>query len=256
VTKRPAMRPLPIFCGDACSSVFGVMLWPDDLSRAERFAAYHLTRGRDGREPRSPFLAYGVVGHDKFTGSLASALARGDMSDRDVEARCLRGLRAGEVVKTLWALICSKPAVASWDAAIQVVEDVATDAGHRIGRSSFRDDLSLLRPVLHWWGAFALRGRAFHPDPSVGYQFADDLAAFVAEAGALRQELCLWRDGRRRPDILLAGEWFGPWRGWRIPKPRAGWPRLGGIDAVTIDEHLIPPRRSPGRPRKPRPVQN
>jgi hypothetical protein len=145
VTERPAIRPLPIFCGDACSSVFGVMLWPDDLSRAERFAAYHLTRGRDGREPRSPFLAYGVAGHDEFTGSLASALARGDMSDRDVEARCLRGLRAGEVVKTLWALICSQPAVASWDAAIQVVEDATIGAGHRIGRSRLRDDLSLLR---------------------------------------------------------------------------------------------------------------
>jgi hypothetical protein len=209
VTKRPAMRPLPIFCGDACSSLFGTMLWPDDISRAERYAAYHLTRGRDGRRPGSPFLAYGVAGHDEFTEDLASALARGDMSDRDVEARFLRDLRAGAVVKTLWALICSQPAVASWTKAIQVVQEVATAAGHRTGRSSFRADLSLLRPVLHWWGAFALRGRAFHADPAVGYELADDLAVFVAEAGALRQELCRWCDGRHLPDTLLAGEWFG-----------------------------------------------
>jgi len=76
------------------------------------------------------------------------------MTEAEVEARRLRGIRVGEVVKALWALICSHPQVASWDSAIFVVENYPEQT--RVGRASLRADLSLLRSVSHWWGAYAL----------------------------------------------------------------------------------------------------
>ena len=132
-----------------------------------------------------------------------------------------------------------------------MVEDAWAGEGHRAGRATFRADLSEMRAVLHLWGALALRDYQFLADPSVGYDGLDDLAAFMSEAMALRQQLCQWRNGRNTPDTLLAGDAFGPWIGWQPHEPRPGWPATGRIYAVSLPASVrIPVRRPSGRPPK------
>jgi hypothetical protein len=56
-----------------------------------------------------------------------------EVSSQEIETQKLHGFRAGEVVKILWALICSRPDIASWDSAIWVVEDAWAGEGHKSG---------------------------------------------------------------------------------------------------------------------------
>jgi hypothetical protein len=161
----------------------------------------------------------------------------------------LHGQQVGEVVKALWALICSHRGIASWDSAIWVVEDVWAAAGLKTSRATLRAHLTELRAVLHFWGAFALRNYQFLLDPSVGYSGLDDVTAFVSEAMALWQQLRQWRHGRNKPDMLLAGDVVGPWVGWDPHQPQSGWPDTGRLYAISLPPGvLVPAPRPSGRP--------
>jgi len=237
--------PLPVYRGDVCGSLLGAMLFPSDPAKADTCAAQLLTKG--------PLQAYRQAGYRlSLTQDITflDALGR-EISSKVIETQRLHGNRAGEVVKTLWALICSRPDIATWDSAIWVVEGVWAGERHRAGRATFRADLSEMRAVLHLWGALALRDYQLLADPSVGYDGLDDLTAFMSEAMALRQQLCQWRNGRNQPDTLLAGDAFGPWIGWQPHEPRPGWPATGRIYAVSLPASVrIPVRRPSGRPPK------
>jgi hypothetical protein len=211
--------PLPVYGGDVCGSLHGAMLFPSDPAKAETCAAKLLTKG-----PLQNYLRAGYRRSPIKEIAFVDALGR-EISAKEIESQRLRGNRAGEVVKILWALICSRPELASWDSAIWVVEDAWAGEGHKAGRATFRADLSEMRSVLHLWGASALRDYQILADPNVGYDGLDDLAALMSEAMALRQQLCLWRDGRNTSDTLLAGDAFGPWIGWHPHEPRPGWAR-------------------------------
>jgi hypothetical protein len=219
------------------------MLFPNDPIKADTFGAKLLTKG--------PLQAYRRAG---FALSLTRDLAFYDAVDRElssseIEAKELRGQRVGDVVKTLWALICSHPELASWDCAISIVEDESFAGGIQISRATLRACLSEMSAVLHLWGAFALREYQFRADPNVGYDGLDDLAAFMTEAMTLLQQLYIWRDGRKRPHKLLAGEAIGPWIGWQPHEPRQGWPDTGRLPVVSLDDNIrLPVRRPPGRP--------
>lgn len=233
--------PLPVYHGDVCGSLLGVMLFPSNLPEAESFCAQLLSKG-----PLQDFLRAGHTISLAQQISLFDALGL-DLSGRQIERRKLHGQRAGEVVKTLWALICDHPHIASWDSAIWVVEE---GSAGKAGRATFRADLSEMRAVLHLWGAFALRNYQFRADPNVGYDGLDDLAAFMSEAMALRQQLCLWRNGRNKSDTLLAGDAFGPWLGWQPHEPRSGWPETGRIFRISLAPGVrVPVPRRSGRPR-------
>src|SRR5262245_63993369 len=139
--------PLPVYRGDVCGSLLGAMLFPSDAAKADTCSARLLTRG-----PLQDYLRAG------YRLSLTQEIAFLDglgrvISAKEIETQKLHGFRAGEVVKILWALICSRPDIASWDSAIWVVEDAWAGEGHRAGRATFRADLSEMRAVLHLWGA-------------------------------------------------------------------------------------------------------
>lgn len=245
------MRELPIFHCDVSGSLLGVMLFPNDLEKAQSYAAKLLARG-----PLQDYLRAGYDFSQARHISLLDALS-GDVSNREIATQNLHGKRVGETVKALWALICDRPDIASWDAAIFVLEDAASEVGLRAGRSTFRADLSEMRSVLHLWGAFALRDYKFLADSSVGYTGLDDLGALMTEAMALWQQLCAWRDGRNRiDDEYLSGEVFGPWADWEPHERRPGWPDTGGIYARSLPADRVPTRRRPGRRPKIRPVKN
>jgi hypothetical protein len=237
--------PLSVYRGDVCGSLLGAMLFPNDAAKADTYSAQLL--------PKGSLQDYRRAGHRlSLTQEITflDALGR-EISSREIETQKLHGNRAGEVVKVLWALICSRPDIASWESAIWVVEDAWAGERHKAGRTTVRADLTEMRAVLHLWGAFALRGYQFLADPSVGYDGLDDLAAFMSEAMALRQQLCLWRNGRNTPDKLLAGDAFGPWSDWQRPEPRPGWPDTGRLQAVSLPPGVrVPVRRPSGRPRK------
>jgi hypothetical protein len=236
--------PLPVYRGDVCGSLLGTMLFPNDPARADTCAA-QLLRG-----PLQEYLRAGYKFSLTQVITFLDALGR-EISSKEIETQKLHGNRAGEVVKILWALICSRPDVASWDSAIWVVEDTWTGEGRRAGRATFRADLSEMRAVLHLWGALALRDYQLLADPNAGYDGLDDLAALMSEAMALRQQLCLWRDGRNKPDTLLAGDAFGPWTGWQPHEPRPGWPDTGRIYAISLPPDVrVPVPRPSGRPPK------
>lgn len=237
--------PLPVYRGDVCGSLLGAMLFPGDAAKADTYSAKLLTKG--------PLQDYLRAGHTfSLTRNISHLDALGrEISSKKIETQKLHGRRAGEVVKILWALICSRPDIASWESAIWVVEDAWAGEGHRAGRTTVRTDLTEMRAVLHLWGALALRDYRFLVDPNVGYDGLDDLAALMSEAMELRQQLCLWRDGRNTSDTLLAGDAFGPWIGWQRPEPRPGWPDTGRLHAVSLPPGVrVPVRRPSGRPRK------
>jgi hypothetical protein len=241
----PTIIPFPVYRGDVCGSLLGAMLFPSDPTKADTYSAQLLTKG-----PLQDYLRAGHTFSLTREISLLDALGQA-ISSKQIETQKLHGSRAGEVVKILWALICSRPDIASWDSAIWLVEDAWAGEGHKAGRATFRADLTELRAVLHLWGAFALRDRQFLADPSVGYDRLDDLTAFMSEAMALRQQLCQWRDGRNKPDTLLAGDAFGPWIGWQPHEPRPGWPETGRIYPISLPPSVqVPEPRPSGRPPK------
>jgi hypothetical protein len=239
----PTIIPLPVHHGDVYSSLVGTMLFPNSPKKADTFAALHLMKG--------PLQAYLRKRHRLSRPrqiELFNAIGRG-ISTHEIDRQELHGKRAGDVVKALWALICSHPQIASWDTAISIVEDESVAAGIQIGRATLRAALSELRGVLHLWGAFALRDYRILTERCVGYDVLDDLTAIMTEAMALLQQLCIWRDGRNTSDTLLAGDAFGPWIGSQAHRPQLGWPSTGVIHRISF--HLsvrIPTRRPPGRP--------
>jgi hypothetical protein len=243
---RNNLVPLQVFLGDAYGSLRGTMLFPNDRAKAESVCAAHLMEG--------PLQSYLRAGH---TVACARQIALFDARKREISSNAieqqeLHGSRAGEVVKSLWGLICSHPDIASWGSAIRLVS-----AEINVTRATLRSDLSEMQRVLHLWGARSLRESEWLDDPSVGYDRLDDLDAFMAESMTLLQQLCMWRDGRNQPDVLLAGDKFEPWLGWESHKPRPGWPRTGGINRISFAPAVrIPVRRPAGRPRRPEtPVQ-
>jgi hypothetical protein len=239
----PVIIPLPVYHGDVCGSLLGAMLFPSDRAKADSFCA-HLATG-----PLQDYLREGYVLSSHRQIPLFEAISRG-ISSREIETKKVCGQRVGEVVKVLFALIYSHPKIASWEAAIWIVEDEWTGAGISVSRATLRAALSAMSAVLHLWGAFALRDYKFLTYPALGYDGLEDLTAFMNEAMALLQYLCIWRDGRHKPDKLLAGDAIGPWLDWQpYNEPRPGWPDTGRIHPVKLHPSVRIPVPGPsGRP--------
>jgi hypothetical protein len=252
---RPARSnnviPVPVYHDDIYGSLRAAMFFPNDRAKAESFCAAHLMKG-----PVQNCLQAGHTLSGERLIALFNARDR-EISSNEIATQERHGGVAGEVVKSLWALICSHPDIASWERAIRVIQNQRACAGSTINRATLRACLSKMRPVLHLWGALALREHQWLDNPNVGYHRLDDLSAFMTEGMTLLHQLCIWRDHRKQPDLLLAGEMFGPWPDWEPHEPRPGWPRTGGIYCISFPPEVsIPAPRPPGRPpRKENPVQ-
>jgi hypothetical protein len=221
---------LPVFHGEPAMSVVAVMLFPNDLLAAETHAARLLARGPI-QKLDVPFPL-----SDEFLRVLGR-----DMATDKASQNLVAGVIAGEIVKTLWALINAAPTVASWGAAIEVVEGIASEhivqnaKSVPIARSTYRKHLREFRPVLHLWGVFSLGQR----------RWPSDYTIFVAQAQALLDKLRTWAKGKRNESINLSGDFYHP----PLELGPVQWPLEFTLPVPTLPEDFIPARKRPGRPR-------
>lgn len=221
------MRPLPIYFSEPFHSVFGTMLFPDDAERAERFVARLLAQGPVRN------LECGLGDLDRSDRhSIMEAAAAADPTDQKIKDRRTQGQGVGEIVKVLWADVCSNPDQAGWKGAISFVEaEMGTVRG---SHASFREHLKIFAPVVHLWGAWSIRDGFDVPannGPDDG-RAIDELWRFVSEAELLRLALQEWLSTRpphiQRQDRTLSVTPFSigerPWSGELHPS--ASLPRL------------------------------
>ncbi len=237
---------LPIFFGDLGSSIRAVMTFPDDLVAAKAYAAHLLAR-----RPLQDYLRAG------YTFNATEQIEHLDAlncaaAPKDIDERQRQGAEVGRIVKFLWALICSHPERASWEAAVKIAIDDASLRGDRGTRATFRDNLNRFASVLHLWGAWEIRGSSFLADPARGYDGVADAGAFMTEAMFLRHRLVLW-DGTRSPSAssaYLSRGFIAPWAGWQPHVPRAEWPATGVLFGLTLPAAHVPQMGKTGRPAK------
>lgn len=222
------MRPLPIYFAEPFHSVFGTMLFPDDAGKAERFVARLLAQGPVRRLECSLGDLERTARH-----SIMEAAAAADPTDQNIEERRTQGQGVGEIVKVLWADICSDSNRAGWNGAISFVEaEMGTVTG---SRALFRKHLKTFAPVVHLWGAWSIREGRFTMPASYDADdgtVIDDLWRFASEAELLRLELQKWLNSRpahiQRQDRTLSVIPFSigerPWTGELHPS--AALPRL------------------------------
>jgi hypothetical protein len=231
-----SVRTLPIFFGDSYSACTGVVLFPDDLQKARSYSARHLADGR--------LVQYRQLTGDvpPFTDDLMALLGRRPVGDADIVDRHERGMAVGLIVSLLWALVTAKDPRAGWSAALKLA--MSGRFGPSPGSlSKLKTQLRLFAPVLHFWGAWHMRGSRFVAD-------ASDLDTFMAEAADLLGGLRTWRDGlavvSHKPELeYLAADEFGPWYGWRRPNAVAllAPPALAVSDLATLKGPGTPSRK-------------
>ena len=186
--------------------------------------------------------------------SVMEAAAAVRIERSELADRWCKGLIAGELLKVLFAIAQTEPKRASWKAATRLVRH-ATMKSEAYLYEARRQFLS----VIHLWAALILRGKFCHADAYLGYDAADDLHVFIAEAMALLQwgtQFTL--DREKATPTLDRGRvdfWIPP-PGWIPPTPAPGWPRDGRVPAVMLEPHWV--RRIGSEPptRRKKPLQS
>lgn len=247
------MPIIPIFNDEPLSSLMGVMRFPNDMEKAAAYASWRLAKGSKGREEDAT-----VIGASRMH-RIAVGAAEHSQAFEETRRAEIGGAATGEVVKTLFALISSNPEVASWEHAIQIVEKAAARDRAKTRRSvavsptALRQYLAQFAKVLHFWGAWSIRGREWFQDASVGYSLPIDVEMFISEAEILSRILRQWDNGQTTKSKYLAGDTFGVGHDWRPPSSKEGWPRTGVLPVLQIDVTAVPElakMRNAGRPRR------
>jgi hypothetical protein len=236
------MTAITVHHNDLVTSVRAAMIFPNDVEKGRIFVAWFLSQGplrklhTDGHQI-SPEWHLDVTKDAGEFWRVRDEVGKNEM----------QGAAVGEIIQSLWALICSHRAVASIGGAIEVVESLVAKNGPRSDRSTFREHLSALQPVLHLWGAWAIRRRKWIEDASQGYTARLDVRAFITEAEALREQLLLWNGARTNPSSLLQKDFLCPYAGW-IPFENESL-KTGFIPGLALMPGDVPDRKPLGRPK-------
>lgn len=242
------MKPVPIINSDPMASLWGTMLFPDDADAAAGFVTFF--QGRTIPAAVREGYDWTDAQQQEFFANFEAV----PLAERKLQQRYHEKDFVGEIVRCLWFLICERKDQASIDLAIQVVENLAVEHGMKAGRSTMRAYLQRYSPVLHFWGAYRIRGGQFTAMPEIGYTQVDDFNAFIMEAMSLRAALTSWAASRGRSDqSVISNNAFEPWTGWSRPTQKAGWPQLGAIPVSKLQTE-IPWPRPPGRKPQLRPT--
>jgi hypothetical protein len=249
---------LPVFNDEPMASLLGVMRFPNDLEKAAAYASWCMAKGSAMKPDDAVTIGIARI--------LPILTAR--VSHEESKRNEIAGTAAGEVVKTLFALIGGDPNVASWKHAINLTELVgardradaarAADTKPRqkapaVSHATLRKYLREFSPVLHLWGAWCIRGRRWNWDDSVGYSLPNDVDMFISESELLFRVLQRWDSAKTTRSKYLGGDVFRVADDWRPPLSRRGWPMTGALPLLKIDEVAVPEvadMKKSGRPRE------
>jgi hypothetical protein len=236
------------------------MLFPNDLEKARAYAARAAGQGLlpaaehiyrelsvEERAMVGPALEF-----NRLRDAVISSLVGAELSEAEIKDAYYWGSVCGKIVEYMWRLAIPQVRGATWGAAIQLLEE-HLPAGSPGTKARFYDELKRFEPVLHYWGAWCIRGSKFK-GPSPGYSINEDLAAFVTEAMIVFRDLEEWEMSLETPSRRLNYESaFGPWDGCQPFQPSLAHPHSGAVPVnyLTPDELKVIRRR--GRPPKNRP---
>jgi hypothetical protein len=245
------MATSPVFHDEPLISIRAAMLFPNDMAKAENYAAWCLVKGSKGRA--SDVGAIGVDGLHKL--ALGALLHSPGEADR----KALAGAAVGAVVTALLALISDDPGLASWNSAVALASAHATKARGKTmlatSPQTLRNYMSEFALVLHLWGAWRIRGARWRDDPSVKYTLPDDVQMFLLESETILERLrkldYQQRHESSRSHYLMADS-FQVAPSWEPPSRLPGWPNTGCVPAITLDRMAtdLPALRKSGRPHK------
>jgi hypothetical protein len=223
------------------------MCFPDDERRARQCAALLLV------PTIRAALRQNGVWQPSDQMEFLDSLAEGTPGAEQIHDIYARGLEAGEVVKALWILVAAEPQGAGWKRAVGTIENHSVSRGCEVSVATLWRRLREFAPVLHFWGAWCIRGRRLRSDLGVDYTEDDDLDAFCMEAISLRERLLRWE--AKRPDAdnkLISDDMYMLWDGWQRPEEKPGWPEMGAVAFGTFGDDVDVP--VPGRPGRRKPV--
>jgi hypothetical protein len=154
------------------TSLLGVMRFPNDLEKAAAYASWCLAKGIEIKPNDAA-----TIDIERIL-PILNGTARQAVWHEESNRNEIAGTAAGEVVKTLFALIGGDPSVASWKHAINLMELAAArdrvaaaarsaDTKPRqkapaVSRATLHKYLREFSPVLHLWGAYATRAFVEH----------------------------------------------------------------------------------------------
>jgi hypothetical protein len=238
------MPILPLDHPEPFAATLGVMVYPgtdgDDPLKARAFAADWLVE---------PIRRLHEDGHKMSYEALLRILTDGGQLE-DLHDRWWGGRVTGELVKALWALFKTDPALTSWNNAVKIYELTATRDGTPGSRSALWDARSRFLSVAHLWGAWSIREGKFGTRPDVGYDGFDDFQSFLTEAEILRMWGQRWLPPRTNSKPLLSTDIWQVPENWEPPKRHPGWPPTGQLPVLTLAEELLTGLKKAGRPRK------
>ncbi len=230
----PAVRrdlpAMPVYFGNPALSFLAVTWFPDDLELARKLVARRLLRRR---APQNA-LEEGVQLDGRYLAEILDAVADGRPTEETVDKRRYHASAVGQIVKTLYAIVCDNdPRVqqcASEREAIQQAERMAGRPTHnRRNRSSFDPQLKRFRRVLHMAAVLEMTREGYRP--------ARTAEAAMSNAMIVLTVLHRWHSQRQFPGsrskLLDGDDFFWRWPGMRY-YPDHGVPVLAlGFDRLT-----------------------
>lgn len=224
------------------------MLYPgtdnDDPAKARAFPSLWLA---------TPIRRCEEAGHKISRDVLLRITTDGGQLLDDLDQRWRGGTATGELFKTLWALVNTDRALATWNNAAKIAGGVARRNKVSGSRSLLWAARQRFLSVAHLWAAWAIREGEFTTRPELGYA---DFQSFLGEAESLRDFGQTWRPARAKSEPLLPLDVWKVPDNWKPEIPQSDSAELPKVPILKLPEHLLSLLNPAGRPRRPvKPVQ-
>ena len=211
--------PIPIYGGDAVSSLLGAMFFPQDRSKAELYASWWL--GRAVSECASDDTFRSITTTE--IRSILSGTAKFPEIADEAKKSGFAGTQAGALVSYMWHAH-KFGSSASWNDAAKGIERLAV-GGIPGTRSSLLKSKSDFAPVLHYWGILSIE---------YGNRFPADFRLFVSQSEMLLREMRALESRH-----AFAGNSFTSPKVF-VPVSAIDWRVAGEIRVGAIQERLAP----------------
>ena len=169
------MPNVPLFHNHRFASLFGVMHFPDDMTKAEATACWLICQ--------IPQQIEQII--EKVRADAVAQIVKRGTDFAPLYGEFIRAGKDGHVVgavtHAMWSLVKTTPNSASWETAIRTLERSKVVNASRSGIKSRR---KAFRKVYHFWGAWVdYKGK-----------YPADLDFFASKAERMHQDLRIWRE--------------------------------------------------------------